>query len=356
MKHAWTLSLPFAWWLFACGGTVTPSDSGSPTDSALASDAAAEGGAGLDASGPDASGPSADAACTAVATAACMRLAACSMTNLTLRYGDLATCVAAQRSSCTTALGAAGTGNTPARVSGCADAYAGWSCNDYLAGLNVPAACAQARGTLATGAACAFNAQCSTGFCALARNTACGTCQAEPMVGSDCSTFLCGQGLYCASNNTCATPVATGGTCDASHPCVAGTTCVTPAGATAGLCQTQGTMGMPCDINRRTAPACSEAAGFVCNTASRTCVPLTIASAGMPCAVLGMGNFGVCAAAGACVRPMGSTMGTCLAAVPAGMPCDTANGPDCVAPARCVLSADGGTAGVCTQLDATRCN
>ena len=127
-------------------------------------------------------GTSGDSACADSAAAHCAQRATCTNSvGITKTYGDMTTCLAREKLSCTNALAAKGTGNTPDRVEQCVAALKTESCADYFAG-NVPAACVNT-GTLADGAGCAFAGQCSSTYCTGLTDAACGTCGASGRVG-----------------------------------------------------------------------------------------------------------------------------------------------------------------------------
>ena len=73
---------------------------------------------------------------------------------------------------------------------------------------------------------------------------------------------------------------------------------------------------------------------------------LTSFAAGQTCGNVG-GVQTRCAAGATCNRPPQSQTGTCLAPAADGAACDTAAGPGCLYPAKCVPASSGGTAGTC---------
>jgi hypothetical protein len=311
-------------------------------------------------------GTSADSACADVAAARCAQRSVCTNTvGITKTYGDQTTCVAREKLSCTNALAAMGTGNTPDRVESCVAALKTEACADYFAG-NVPAACVNT-GTLADGAACAFAGQCSSTYCTGLANAACGTCGEALASGADCTSGgTCARGQTCFTTPgsmgtmmSCITEGAVGASCSRSMPCATGLSCVgTLAMGATGTCMTAGaTAGAACDPTSRTAPGCDRSLGLFCNATSKTCTVVTFAANGAACGVGSDGNLIDCTA-GVCYGSVigGPTpmMGTCKADAPDGAACDTANGPGCLAPARCV-TASGATAGTCALSDATKC-
>lgn len=311
-------------------------------------------------------GTSADTACADVAAARCNQRSTCTNgTGITRVYGDLATCLAREKLGCENGLAAKGTGNTPDRVEQCVAALNTESCTDYFAG-NVPAACVNA-GSLADGTACAFSGQCSSTYCTGLADAACGTC-GEPLAsGADCTNGgTCARGQTCFNTPgsmgtaaTCITEGAAGASCSRTMPCAAGLSCVgtLTMGAT-GTCMAAATMaGAACDPTARTAPGCDRSIGLFCNATSKTCTAVTFATNGAACGVGSDGTFIDCTAGvcyGAVIGGPTPMMGTCKADAPDGAACDTANGPGCVAPARCVTAA-GSTGGTCTLSDASKC-
>jgi hypothetical protein len=198
----------------------------------------AESGLGLD--GTLDGNMSADNACADNAAAYCAHLQMCSQTDLQILYGDMDTCTTQQKANCLPALAAPSSGDNPSNIEHCAQAYAGWSCADFLDDVNVPAACRQARGSAATGDSCAFNSQCATGYCSIPPGQACGTCGHASLPSDPCGGQLpCGQGLMCYGV-ICVPLGRTGAPCDDNHyPCGAGFSCVGGDAALAigGICQ-----------------------------------------------------------------------------------------------------------------------
>jgi len=335
------LALGFS--LAACGGTST-TIVGTGTDA----------GADADAN----SGPSVSTACGASAAAQCAKLESCSSELMKVRYGTTATCEIRLTANCTSALAAPSTGNTPTDTLACSKAYAGWDCTDYLNGVNVPDACTQKKGQLATAASCAFPAQCATGFCAIPPNAACGSCQEAPGAGDSCSDLAtCGQGLTCFANSkVCGTLGASGASCDKGTPCGAHLNCIgaNAKTGTMGTCTASATKaGDSCDSTLTTGPGCDNDVGLTCNSLSEECEPITVSNGGGPCDK-DNDQFATCAAGGTCSTSEAGAMGTCAAAASDGHACSTATGgPGCLSPARCVVTT--GMSGTCQVPDGTTC-
>jgi hypothetical protein len=331
------------------------------------------------------SGVTIEQACAAVAQARCDLRSTCSLpegapgTGFTVleSYGDMATCVARETLACQNALSAPETGNSPAAVQKCVLAFAGYTCQELVDNLP-PASCAPT-GPRATGSACTFNGQCATGFCNGTKDSACGTCGPPPTVGGDCSTSACARGFRClGSTSTCAAVVIADGVCDDTHPCERGLSCVRDGDTAAtGTCEAAGTrVGVACG---GTMPGCDPTRGLTCAGpgGARTCTRIgyggTTAGpdggvtasdagaagptpAGAPCGRLPDGTRVGCVA-GTCFTATGvatgSELGTCQPLAADGEACDTALGPGCMAPARCVTT--GETAGTCVIPTAAMC-
>ena len=81
--------------------------------------------------------------------------------------------------------------------------------------------------------------------------------------------------------------------------------------------------------------------------------------ANMPCGTLADGSYQGCSGAGTCYTSTGvalsSEMGTCKVPATDDGACDTAVGPGCLSPARCIPSGATGTAGKCTVPSGATC-
>jgi len=271
-------------------------------------------------------------------------------------FGSMAECLTRQALMCTSAFKAPGSGHSLATEQECADAFPGFSCADFFAN-DTPAACRPA-GSRINGAACAFDAQCKSGFCTGEKRAQCGTCAPEPAIGDSCAASDCGRGQFCdATSKTCKAPGAVGDPCDANDDCGYGLACDgTGAAAGAGTCQAAASaIGAPCG---GTLPVCDGVQGLFCAGAvgAKKCVAATFVGAGAPCGVLSQDAYAGCTG-GACYTAKGlagaGEMGTCAANAADGAACDAVTGPECEFPARCVLG--NGTAGVC-RVPAGVCN
>jgi hypothetical protein len=113
-------------------------------------------------------------------------------------------------------------------------------------------------------------------------------------------------------------------------------------------------------------PNCENSLGLVCIPAMKgsavgTCKAITLVAANAACGDVGsmpITGFTECQAGGLCKKAAPTdTTGTCVAPAADGMACDDdpTKGPPCLAPAKCVPSVKGMTAGTCTVPDASKC-
>jgi hypothetical protein len=331
-----------------CGGTteLESADAAPPFENTL---------------GPDA-GPA--AACTELAQAKCAKRAACTDgADNTTDYGDLATCVTRLSLSCTAAFGGPGAQSTVATNEACVNQLASLSCADYLA-ANYGAPC-RTPGPGALGTACSSNSDCATYFCSNIRFSECGTCAEPPAAGSSCVTTNCGAGQSCvwsdAVVDVCEPEVAIGGTCGegAAPGCAADLYCARDEGAPTGTCYPAlETIGAGCYSANPMNVGCDTTKGLGCTGTGPdyVCAAIHYVGDGMPCGNLADGSVarcagGTCYTAGGPFTSTANPTGTCKALAADGAPCDTASGPGCMGPARCVTSG-GGTAGTCTLITA----
>lgn len=301
-------------------------------------------------------GVSADLACSDYAKAACAKLDQCHKNGTQLSYGNLGTCIDRQKVSCMNSLAAPSTGSNPGDMEACAMALPGESCQDYLRSNPVDA-CVPKNGSLQIGAACAFSPQCDSGFCAISRSGNCGTCQNKPAVGDPCTDNGCGRNLVCTANLVCAAWGEVGAACDAkNNVCAPGTACVIASGMTTGTCQQRGTdVGTTCDLKRQTGPDCDPNSALFCNSVTLKCAALSYGTANQACGLsVSKTTDTVCSGGGACISPGAGSTPACVAAVPEGNSCDTAAGPPCLSPSRCVTDGTS-TSGTCMVLDGTMC-
>jgi hypothetical protein len=315
-------------------------------------------------------GTSADAACADDAVAHCNQRSMCtSGVNVTKSFGDMTTCLAREKLSCTQALAAKDNGNSPAGIEQCTAAVKVESCSDFLAG-NVPPACVHT-GSRADDSACSVPGQCMSSYCTGLANAACGTCGPALATGGDCSSGgTCARGLECFSataNNgattmTCLDGSPSGGSCSRAQPCGAGLSCVGAVNAGAmpmpGMCMTAATsVGAACDPVQRTMPGCDRGQGLFCNTTTKMCSAITFAADGAACGIATSGDLVDCANGtcyGSVIIGANPMQGACKVNAADGAACDTNNGPDCEFPARCV-TASGSSTGTCLLPNSSAC-
>jgi hypothetical protein len=302
-----------------------------------------------------------DDACAMVAAARCTQRVTCDAGgqtfNLTKGFGSMDTCQAREKMRCLAAATAPSSGATLLGLQACATAIAGQDCHDLLDG-DFPATCIF-KGQGADGSVCTFAMQCQSQFCAVDKNSGCGTCGTTPAPGASCATTICGpeQGCY---NNVCAAQGNRGDGCGKNMPCKNGLHCILSTGSPGATCQEPSTdFSTPAKCGTGT-PGCGTLSGLYCDGTSLTCKPILIATDGQPCGVLPTGGVADCSPSGNCIstttnQDVGLTApGICHAAVADGQPCSTDPGPGCLYPARCVVPA-GSTNGVCTTPDKLGC-
>ena len=353
LSHASTLvSLPLALLAAlsaACGGETTFTPSGTPDDSAST----------LPSVTPGVPDDAVSLACNAQSAANCALRDSCTdgFANQ-LTYGSADLCVSQATQGCIANMGAIGTGNSTAHINGCAAAYPTEWCTDYWDGNTVPA-CRSAEGVRANGAGCGVNSQCSSGFCDVGADAECGTCAPLPSPGDPCRTSSnCVYGLSCpivapATSGVCTVRGTIGSPCDDFQLCQGGLTCIgaNTSAAVLGTCQEgQTTVGAAC--NTQTGPGCDGEIYLHCSAG--TCQREIVASAGQPCGDLAGLAYAQCGTGGLCVKPLGSSMGTCVGAAANGAACDSVAGPPCLSPAKCI-AADGGSSGTCVFPDPASC-
>ena len=277
---------------------------------------------------------SASQASTDAANAFCARAQACAPTYVQLEWGDTATCASGLAAQLAGTLASSGTSDTPSQLESCVQTLSNVSCDDLL-GNNLPAPCKATPGSLANGAACGDDSQCSGGHCKVASGQTCGVCSTAAAAGASCTVDGdCDKGLKCfGSPGTCAAYVASGGTCDATHACLPTLVCKT------GSCAAPGAAGTGCDPKAQ--DTCDQLHGVFCDGASSTCKTIAFAQAGAACGLVS-GTLTVCASGGGNVtaecKGLSSTssMGTCQAPAANGASCNTTTGPFCVSPSVCV--------------------
>jgi hypothetical protein len=302
-------------------------------------------------------------ACQDLATARCNLRVSCTngieLTGAALlrAYGDMDTCLAREALACQNQATAAGSGANPPHIEQCATAVMTEACADFFD--NVPPPACLPGGSRAADEACAFNSQCTSGYCGGTRETICGSCGTAPGAGASCETSNCGRDLVCVeSTNLCQARSDTGAACSSAQPCRSDLNCVASADdATVTTCQAAGaSVGAPCGTGTS---GCDGQLGLYCGgtKGARVCAAVGYATDGMACGMLADGSHVQCVA-GDCYTATGlaaaTDLGTCKAFAADGMACDSDLGPTCSSPARCVTS--NGSVGVCTVAIGASCD
>jgi hypothetical protein len=328
-------------WLLAAAFAVAACSSCSSSSSGKAfSGSSSGGGSGSGSGGLDAAveaGPSATQACDDFAMAFCSQLAKCTPFALTLAYGDMATCQMRAAIPCPSALSASGTKMTPSDLESCVAAVNMETCDEALDNPQ-PSACS-IPGTIAAGAACGSDWQCSTGFCQLTAGSLCGTCATRAMPGqtgpdggpvclvdTQCAaTTVCGGGK-------CVSPGMAGATCGmGSPPCLHTLTCI------GGKCATPLALGAACTM----ATDCDGSKGLYCDPKTKACVQEQTATATQACNPVNAmaATLVQCSSGAECDNLTAQGMGTCHPPAMDNATCGP--GIPCTAPAVCLKSSAG---------------
>ena len=291
---------------------------------------------------PDLGTAQAEPACRAYASAFCAQTQSCSSEIFDIRWPDITTCTTYITIQCINTSIAPSSGQTAATLGACTTALPTWDCGSFLDTSNPPPACSPPAGKLPNGAPCAKSAQCQSSFCGVAPTATCGTCAPSPPPGSTCAAS-CGAGMYCNDQDQCVIHPLPNEACSIDQTCQNGYSCIS------SVCvQAQTTAGSPCGL--ASPNGCSDLVGLDCNYQTQSCAPAILVAAGQPCGNVLFGQQSThCGGGATCAND-----GTCTVAVGLGQPCDSAVGPTCISPARCITS--GGTSGTCTITDATTCN
>ena len=297
-----------------------------------------------------------DKICAADAEDHCTKLQMCSPAALGRRWADFATCTDREKLGCVESLSAPETAETAASQDACAQAASALSCPDWFQ-IEPPDACLPPPGPYPVGQACGFPSQCSTAFCAVAPSAVCGTCQPPPAAGASCVDTGCAPNMTCVqATMQCQIPVAEHGACDRTLPCNPGLTCVgasTTPPITMGTCMMSVELeGGTCDPSHTFGADCDPLAGLSCDLGTHLCVPEPLANPGEACGAVGSALTRC--ASGATCYPIGRMTGSCFAPAADGAACDTAAGPGCLFPARCVTASSTATTGTC-QLPGKSC-
>jgi hypothetical protein len=320
-------------------GGPTTGDDGGPAGDAPTGDGAKKGDGG---SGEGGSGTSAQKACADDAASYCAQLQTCAPFLVLARYGDSGvasdggsagtTCVARRTASCLDQLAAPGTGFTGDALEACTVARHALDCASFLNGKLLPKAC-RVTGAIPNSNACRYDAQCGGSYCRYASGASCGTCVALGATCSPCAANAdCDGDLACASDGMCHPPVASGGLCDATHPCQQGLVCI------GGTCTAPGGIGATCAAANKGVD-CDYAQGAYCDTSAGSCKAYAEAQTGSAC---GSATPTVCVGAGTCFQSK------CVAPVADGSSCDAQQGQSCLAFSTC-------NAGTCGLYAASQC-
>jgi hypothetical protein len=124
---------------------------------------------------------------------------------------------------------------------------------------------------------------------------------------------------------------------------------------TSGTCQAEATMvGQACDPTFETGASCDANLGLYCVGATKKCATVAYAETGKPCGEVG-GVRTYCID-GNCIKAAGDAGArTCVEHAADHAACNTASGPTCLEPSRCVGTVfDGGVSGTC-ELPAQAC-
>ena len=312
-----------------------------------------------DAGDPDASD---HAACNDYAAIICAKLDACTGgIDVAMNYPSTDECITREALACVASLQAPDNGGSPSGIERCGAAIAAGSCGDFFDHTNLPSPCVARPGPRPNDAPCAFNGQCASSWCWLAPNAACGLCSTRPDVGAPClaNADCGGQSLHCSSAlGACEPIVSPGSACDAQHLCPYEESCVTPDGGATGTCTVRGAVGSACDGKLVGAPLCANDFGYFCPSATDVCALAVVAQPDESCGITagvtvngvkGPSSMAICYGGSGCF-PTTAAKGLCTPAAADGARCDTALGPPCLNPARCLITGDGGTQGTCQIL------
>lgn len=268
-------------------------------------------------------------------------------------FRDFDGCVDAQRRTCIVA-----TEGLIARVQMCLTTLRGLPPNACAQALQLttgdpfPGCEAIQRGTRQPGAACAADAQCESGRCAITPGDACGRCVARPGLHQPCvePDNPCAFGLRCALTRRCELPVKAGSACGVDVPCEQGSTCVGVAVGSAGVCTPNVGEGAPCnaeDLLGTQAPNCRD--DLFCNPVSKVCDTVRVSETGA-CGIAANGTLTTCPADGICSA---AQAGTCRARPGLLEPCQpSAN--ECADVQHCVQTSSAGAA-VCRLPNLAAC-
>jgi hypothetical protein len=259
------------------------------------------------------------------ANAYCQRAQACAPAYVTVEFGAVETCVTRLGLELTSELSAPGTSSTPSQLESCAKALPQTSCGDLL-GRNSPTACQTLPGTLASGAGCAVDSQCTGTRCRVAPNMLCGTCTTPAPAGASCGVDADCQPQMTCLNGTCVLYGQEGATCSATAPCRPDLGCV------GGTCGTPSTVGTACQSSAE----CDQINGSFCDPSSKQCATVGFGQPSGPCGLVGS-QIVICQGPGSLCggEAAPSYEGKCVPFAMDGTSCDVDAGPLCDVAAVC---------------------
>jgi hypothetical protein len=224
-------------------------------------------------------------------------------------------------------------GWTPTAFKDCVSKWPSATCEDWVsAGRYLTGAGCRVAGMRATGAPCATDAQCRTGYCRRPELAPCGECAELGLVGSACSDPAdCAVGLLCSLDKKCQLAGTEGEACDEARLCDWSLICAK------GKCSALHRVGETCDPDLGDCDFPRESA--VCST-SGVCERYRIPSLNEPCPMM------------LCRGDLQCRNGFCNATISEGDTC-TGNEMGCTFPASC----EGGICKLpvveeCTRADA----
>ncbi len=290
-------------------------------------------------------GPATNQTLDAIAASFCDRIATCFGDFFVKAFlGDTRTCKTRLQIEVRASVKGLGVQVKDSEAVTCKAAVDAAACNTLLAdGVSQ----CEFRGTLADGAACASDSQCTSGACFVDAKTDCGKCGARAAEAADCTSAKCQRGLTCTSAKKCAKFVPAGGACDATTSCEPSLSCID------GKCNKGLAKDAACKLASTTSP-CDTFSGLFCKppsamTTDGKCTLFTVVAAGQQCGVSLQPAIDYAACGNSqCVGAQGLTKGTCAAYLADGVACDATKAPGCQFPAKC-------RNGKCATLDATVC-
>lgn len=287
--------------------------------------------------------------CGDYAAATCNSFALCG--SLVIRLlGGLDGCVALTKADCMAALTYPSTGANPAFLAKCTAALEATSPCGSTPACDV-------HGSLANGATCGSDWQCSSGVCDGAGPTStiadggteytftCGQCAATLPLGAQCPGAGCMPNEVCSStapstSSVCHAAGGVGDPCFDDQSCGPGLAC-----NVTGHCARVGGAGATCVPDDH----CDVGRDMFCNPTTGLCEQSKIAAAGESCnSSIANGKIVDCAAGSTCLPAVGTDQ-HCVPNAKTGDPCDNTNGPICGDGSVC-------SGGVCAAFDPASCH